>query len=102
MVEYLTRASWAVLGIEVWLPTSGGPTLPGGGVHTWDPCRREDSEDWANFVRRNNQAGTHFILHFAWGLEDGTEAEPVFNIGAVDLEEWDRLERTAAPSKQPG
>ena len=72
----------AVLGVEVWLPTHPGPTIPTPRIYQWDAGARRTGETWLEYVRRVNQEATAYVVSFGWAEADAGLAEPWFNLSA--------------------
>ena len=74
----LQKHKYVILGVDVWIPTNPGPTIPTPYVYDWD------SEGGAT---RNDRERTarNFILNFEWSPDDRSHfgLEPYFNITAV-------------------
>jgi hypothetical protein len=77
VVEILTAKGYVVLGVDIWLATQPGPTIPTPFVY-----------DWASTVDRppkaNPKTADEFIRNFGWAPSDETHQgmEPYFNITA--------------------
>lgn len=85
VVEYLTRIGAAVCGVEVWVSTSPGPTIPMPYVYTSDAKEQGPTENWKEFVERANEAAAEFIRDFSWAPEDKAHQglSPYFNFDVV-------------------
>ena len=70
-IDRLEKAGFTLLGVEVWIPTSPGPTMTG---------RFWDSEGSA--VQDRPRTAQDFIKNFAWGRHDASlkGREPFFNL----------------------
>jgi hypothetical protein len=70
-IDRLEKAGFTVLGVEVWLPTSPGPTMTG---RSWDT---EDSG-----VSERPRTARDFVKNFKWGEYDKIlkDREPFFNL----------------------
>jgi hypothetical protein len=70
-IERLAKAGFVVLGVEVWLPTSPGPTMTG---RYWDSK--------AGPVPGEPQTAKDFVKNFRWGQYDKIleDREPFFNL----------------------
>jgi hypothetical protein len=86
VIECATNLGVAVCGVEVWLPTVPGPTIPTPYVYVWETDERKPEEDWRNFVRRANSGAAVYIRGFAWAAGDKAHKglEPYFNLDMVD------------------
>ena len=70
-IDRLERAGFTMLGVEVWIPSSPGPTMTG---------RFWDSEGSA--VQDKPRTAQDFVKNFAWGRYDACLKghEPFFNL----------------------
>jgi hypothetical protein len=77
VVSILERHSYDVIGVDVWLPTEPGPTIPTPYVYDW--AKSDASSD------RVAKSAAGFIASFEWDPNDAAyySAEPFFNILAV-------------------
>ena len=69
VIDWATRSQIAVIGIEVWLPTIPGPTIPTPFVYTHE-TRRGETESWDQFFDRSNAAAKDYIERFEWDEYD--------------------------------
>jgi hypothetical protein len=71
VIDYLEKAGFTLLGVEVWLPTSPGPTMTG---RYWDA-------DGSGAPDRPRTA-VDFVKNFKWGEQDKilNDREPFFNL----------------------
>jgi len=85
VVDYCADRDLAVSGIEIWLATSPGPTIPTPYIYGWEASRRVPGETWATFVARSNLEARHFIATFEWDSADTTHfgSVPYFNLQIV-------------------
>lgn len=85
VIDHATRDSIAVPGVEVWIPTNPGPTIPTPFIYTWSAEDRRTGEDWSDFVRRVNTAASEYIRTFEWDRRDERhrEVKPYFNLDIV-------------------
>jgi hypothetical protein len=74
-IDCLEKAGFSLLGVEVWLPTSPGPTMTG---RYWDA---EDSG-----VPGRPPTAMDFVKSFKWGEHDKMlrDREPFFNFTVDD------------------
>jgi hypothetical protein len=74
-IDRLEKAGFTVLGVEVWLPTSPGPTMTG---WNWSPGDQSIDND-ARTVQE-------FVKYFRWGRFDDIlrDREPWFNLTVSD------------------
>jgi hypothetical protein len=81
VVEALQRFSFKVIGVDVWLATSPGPTIPTPYVYDWDFRFEGPSMDYP----RN---AIDFIRAFEWSERDLAHQgmEPYFNLTVVSAE----------------
>jgi hypothetical protein len=74
-IDGLLEAGFVLLGVEVWIPTSPGPTMTDWG---WD-SRDASVSGWA-------QSAREFVESFKWGPDDGAlrAREPYFNLTTAE------------------
>ena len=65
VIDWATRSRLAILGGEIWLPTTPGPTIPEPYIYTFESVRRSD-ENWDEFVLRANAAASQYVKTFEW------------------------------------
>lgn len=84
VVELLSDRNYIILGVDVWIPTEGGPTIPTPFVYDW-------SLDQASAQRKRKQSAKDFIESFEWDPADHSHGgrEPYFNLLAHGTR-WDR------------
>src|SRR5687768_3256152 len=82
VIRSLPVAESAVWGIEVWLPTTPGPTIPAPFIYTWSAEQRAPDEDWKSYARRVNEAATRYVTEFSWDPLDTAHSDltPYFNL----------------------
>ncbi|MEX2297155.1 MAG: hypothetical protein WD715_07075 [Dongiaceae bacterium] len=82
VIEHFSSNGLLVLGIEIWLPTEPGPTIPTPFIYTWNAVPQSDGEDWRNYVVRSNQSASDYIRSFAWDSRDPIDRNhvPFFNL----------------------
>jgi hypothetical protein len=82
VIGWLTALGVLVMGVEVWLPTTPGPTIPTPYVYVWEA--EEDSAGGSSndYVARVNAGAAEYILRFAWDPRDKAHLgmEPYFNL----------------------
>jgi len=85
VLECATELGLAVCGVEVWLPTVPGPTIPTPYVYSWEGEDQEAEEGWSDFLQRVNGAAAEYIRQFAWDPKDKSHegVEPYFNLDVV-------------------
>jgi hypothetical protein len=86
VIERLGERGCAVIGIEVWLATEPGPTIPTPGIYTWDADSRHAAESWSVFVQRVNTEAADFVRAFSWHPDDGKHRPevPYFNLTVIE------------------
>jgi hypothetical protein len=69
VLEILSERGYRVLGIDIWLATTPGPTIPTPFVYDWD-------------AQRYPTQAIEFVKTFAWDTADESHGgrEPYFNI----------------------
>ncbi len=77
VVDALTKNGCAVIGVDIWLPTLPGPTIPTPFVYDWDVYHTANTAS-------GNALAKQFITEFQWDPRDRSHrgAEPYFNITA--------------------
>ncbi len=85
VLECATELGAAACGVEVWLPTVPGPTIPTPYVYSWEAEEQKPEEVWSDFVLRANSAAAQYIREFVWGSNDKAHEgfEPYFNFDLV-------------------
>jgi len=86
-LEALKVIDWAkanrigIFGIEIWLPSSPGPTIPTPYIYTLD-LERPIKEYWEAFVARSSAEATEYVIRFEWDQNDVDHHDmtPYFNI----------------------
>jgi hypothetical protein len=78
VLSWLEQRGLVVLGVDVWIPTILGPTIPAPYVYDWDiDAVREPSAP---------QRASEFVSSFKWHPADEHRQElPYFAIGPVEL-----------------
>jgi hypothetical protein len=74
VVEALTGGNFKVIGVDIWLPTNPGPTIPTPYVY-----------DWSLGAVDHPRVATEFIRNFDWATDDVSHLgmEPYFNLTVV-------------------
>jgi hypothetical protein len=80
VIEILTSFRCRVSGVEVWLPSANGPSIPGPPYY-WSASHGADSQ-FGDDVRTVNAGATEFIVNFAPNRDDRllAEQDPYFNL----------------------
>ena len=80
-IEQFASSGYVVLGVETWLPTVPGPTIPFPYIYVWEITPRRELESWAQFVARSKSESQKFIQGFEWDPSDkeNLDAIPFFN-----------------------
>jgi hypothetical protein len=78
VVEILKINGYVVLGVDIWLATRPGPTIPTPFVYDW--AATVDPPSW----KKNPKTADEFIRNFGWAAADRLNQgkEPYFNITA--------------------
>jgi hypothetical protein len=77
VIDWATDSKIAILGGEIWLPTSPGPTIAG---YYFDVQRRE-GENWQEFVKRANRYCADYVTNSDFGSSDLNYGRmPYFNL----------------------
>src|SRR5215470_5002937 len=82
VVQCLTERDCAVVGVDVWLATEVGPTIPTPVIYGWEGDSRRPPESWTQYVQRVNARAGDYIAAFAWHPQDGKHRldVPYFNL----------------------
>lgn len=93
VIDCLTNQGIAMLGVEIWLPTHPGPTIPTPILYTWEAAAREAGETWPEFVTRAKKLAREYIDQFTWDEADTAHKSltPYFNLTLCQEEEYDKL-----------
>lgn len=78
VIEHLTEKACAVIGVEIWLATDDGPTIPTQYVYGWEAESYRNSETWPSYVRRVNVRALKYIGDFAWHPKDRHASETAY------------------------
>ncbi len=80
VLSWLAQRGFIVFGIDIWLPTVPGPTIPTPYVYDWD------MEANSGGRLSPSQNAIEFISSFKWAADDKYCQElPYFAIGPVEL-----------------
>jgi hypothetical protein len=82
VIDWAAKSQLAILGGEVWLPTTPGPTIPTPYVYAWDMRSPNEDESWGSFVERTAAAAREYVLTFQWDENDiaHINCTPYFNL----------------------
>lgn len=85
-IRQLAANECVVCGVEVWIPTTPGPTIPAPFFYGWDAGAPRAGEAYRDFAARANAGADHYISTFQWDPRDDAHAhtEPYFNITVDD------------------
>lgn len=76
VIKFLEEKGFQILGVDIWIPTDPGPTIPAKFVYDWS----------IDIERRSKKflTPTEFVLNFSWDYTDeiNIRREPFFNITA--------------------
>jgi hypothetical protein len=80
IVDILSSNGYLILGIDIWIPTDPGPTIPTPFVYDW-------SAEAASRTSRYPNSAAEFIRTFEWDPSDKSHRgmEPYFNVLAERL-----------------
>jgi hypothetical protein len=89
VIQDVGERGCAVIGIEVWLATEPGPTIPTPGIYAWDGESQHPGEPWPVFVQRVNAAAACYVRTFSWHPDDEQHIleVPYFNLVVVEERE---------------
>ena len=78
VIEALTQLGAPIYGIEVWLATTPGPTIPGPFIYHWTAPVGADPHE-------ANKAAREYVRLFEWddSDEENKSNEPYFNITSI-------------------
>ena len=88
VVEFLHEQGYAVLGVDIWIPTGTSPTVPEA-VCDLDSSRLP-SEVWHTYVERSYGQAKKFISTFEFDEDDRAKYKvvaPLFNVWAETQDE---------------
>lgn len=90
VIARFTDQGIAVLGVEVWLPTRPGPTIPTPFIYTWEAEEKKEFETWTEFARRVNKQAREYIDKFEWDEADNEHQNliPYFNFTPCQEQEY--------------
>ena len=90
-IDQLSLAGIAVVGIEVWVPTHPGPTLPSPYVYHWTMREKAPAEKWKEFVADAAQKAALYIDSFRWDDKEAfISAVPHFNLTDLSQSEYEK------------
>jgi len=86
VIQHLREAGSAVIGIEVWLATELGPTIPAPGIYVWEAPSRHAAESWSVFAQGVNTRAADYVRAFSWHPNDMKHSgeTPYFNLTVVE------------------
>jgi hypothetical protein len=75
VIEILINYNYVIIGVDIWIPTDGGPTIPTPFVYDWSPGQQSPQ-------RKHRESAKDFIELFQWDSADRSHGglEPYFNI----------------------
>ncbi|HTI44729.1 MAG TPA: hypothetical protein VL462_00025 [Candidatus Nitrosotalea sp.] len=78
VLKFLSDNGYILLGIDIWLATQPGPTIPQPFVYDW-------SLETTSSANRQQVTAIDFVREFEWDPADKShrEREPYFNITAI-------------------
>ena len=81
VIQWARAQEMAILGGEIWLPTTPGPTIPSPHIYQWT-VESSDMEPWEDFVRRSADESQAYVEGFRWADDDPASRgfEPYFNL----------------------
>jgi len=86
VIQHLTEVGSAVIGVEVWLATEPGPTIPSPGIYVWEAPSRQATASWSAFAQAANTKAADHVRAFSWRPHDIEHAgeTPYFNLTVVE------------------
>jgi hypothetical protein len=84
VIDLLSQKGIALDGVEIWLATTPGPTIPTPYIYTWSARSRSQEQDVGEYVIRTNREARDYVATFKWDDQDETNRmlEPHFNLSA--------------------
>jgi hypothetical protein len=84
VIHLLTASCIPIDGIEVWLPTTPGPTIPGPFIYHWPGHNRRSGATLREYVEDANAKAEEYVSSFRWDERDATYTSeiPLFNLTA--------------------
>jgi len=81
VIRWAADVHLPVLGVEIWIPTSPGPTIPTPYIYMFEPNPIQ-GESKAQFEKRASREAADYVQSFEWDRQDTTHngIEPFFNI----------------------
>ncbi len=81
VMRWAAEVHLPVLGVEVWIPTTPGPTIPTPLIYTYEP-KPIQGEPKAQLNIRANREATEYVRSFEWDQQDKAHhgVQPFFNI----------------------
>ena len=81
VIRWAAEIRLPVLGVEIWIPTTPGPTIPTPFFYTFG-SKPIQGESKAQFENRANREAADYVQSFEWDPQDTTHhgIEPFFNI----------------------
>ena len=70
VIDCLTDMAVAVIGVEIWLPTEPGPTIPTPIVYSWQAEHEGSDVDWLNFIEKANKSAGEYVRTWQWDEAD--------------------------------
>lgn len=85
VIAWASASQLAIFGIEIWLPTTPGPTIPTPYIYTFE-TEQLGGENWEQFVQRANSSAADYVSSFDWDCADAQHhgLEPYFNLTLGD------------------
>ena len=82
IIDWLSNKVIVVNGIEIWIPTQPGPTIPSSYIYSWEAEQKKKDENWLQFVEHTNKNAKNYILSFQWDENDLNYKDciPYFNL----------------------
>jgi len=89
----MSEKELAICGVEVWIATTPGPTIPLTFIYTWQSAMKSDGEAWGAFVERINADAREYVACFKWDEKDleYQHSIPYFNLEVCSEAEWRNL-----------
>jgi hypothetical protein len=90
VISWATKSEIPILGVEIWIPTTPGPTIPMPYFYAFEP-ESNPGESETDFIVRANDATADYVRSFDWDSEDKQHhgVEPFFNLTLGDKKEKD-------------
>jgi hypothetical protein len=70
VIAFASQFHIAVIGVEIWLPTIPGPTIPIPFIYHWEMNPKMDYQTWSEYVSMSNSHAQRVVETFQWDKRD--------------------------------